>query len=104
MFWGLEEQLAPRAQFAGAVIEFRSATQKSSPAKSIRASLLERWLRFESGFDAPEAQQYFQEIRDDYAPMRRSWHINVIRNALECYRTTLIGMDAWNHESLRAAD
>jgi hypothetical protein len=104
MFWGIEAQLAPRAQFAGAVIEFRSALQKASPAKAIRASLLERWLRFESGFDAPEAQQYFSEIREDYAPHRKSWQINVIRNALECYRTTLIGMDAWNRESLRAAD
>lgn len=104
MFWGLEEQLAPHAQFAGAVIEFRSAQQKVNPTKAIRASLLERWLRFESGFDAPEAEQYFAEIREDYAPHRKSWHVNVIRNALECYRTTLIGMSEWNRESLRAAD
>lgn len=104
MFWGLEQQLKPHAQFAGAVIEFRSALQKPNPTKAIRASLLERWLRFESSFDAPEAQQYFAEIREDYAPHRKSWHINVIRNALECYRTTLIGMSEWNRESLRAAD
>ncbi|MDO8423415.1 MAG: M14 family metallopeptidase [Parvibaculum sp.] len=104
MFWGLEEQLSPQAQFAGAVIEFRSAIQKSSPSKAMRASLLERWLRFEAGFDAPEAQKYFDEIREDYAPRRKSWHINVIRNALECYRTTLIGLGEWKHESLRAAD
>lgn len=104
MFWGLEEILAPHATFAGAVIEFRSALQKTSPAQAIRASLLERWLRFESGFDAPEAAKYFAEIREDYAPHRKSWHINVIRNALECYRMTLHGLGEWNHESLKAAD
>ena len=104
MFWGIEQQLRPHSQFAGAVIEFRSAQLKATPAKAIRASLLERWLRFEGGFDAPEARQYLAEIREDYAPHRRSWQINVIRNALECYRTTLIGLGEWNHESLRAAD
>jgi len=105
MFWGLEAQLAPHARFAGAVIEFRSAQHKPSPAKAIRASLLERWLRFESSFDAPEAQQYFAEIREDYAPNRKSWHDNVIRNALECYRTTIIGLGEWSRESgARAAD
>jgi hypothetical protein len=104
MFWGLEKQLAPRAQFAGAVIEFRSALQKPNPTKAIRASLLERWLRFENGFDTPDAQTYLAEIREDYAPHRKSWQIKVIRNALECYRTTLTGMGIWNRESLRAAD
>ncbi|MGB3811420.1 MAG: M14 family metallopeptidase [Parvibaculum sp.] len=104
MFWGLEAQLASHARFAGAVIEFRSALHKPSPAKAIRASLLERWLRFESGFDAPDTQQYFEEIREDYAPRRKSWHDNVIRNALECYRTTLIGMGEWGRENARAAD
>lgn len=104
MFWGLEQQLRPHAQLVGAVIEFRSAQQKGTPIKAIRASLLERWLRFEGGFDAPEAQQYLCEIRDDYAPQRKAWQTNVICNALECYRTTIKGLGEWNRESLRAAD
>ena len=91
------------AQFARAA-HWCSAMQKSNPSKAMRASLLERWLRFEAGFDAPDAQKYFDEIREDYAPHRKTWHINVIRNALECYRTTLIGLGEWNRESLRAAD
>jgi hypothetical protein len=104
MFWGLEQQLRSQAQITGAVIEFRSAKQKATPAKAIRASLLERWLRFEGGFDAPEAPAFLAEIREDYAPHRKSWQVNVIRNALACYRTTLIGLGEWNRESLRAAD
>ncbi|MDR3499572.1 MAG: M14 family metallopeptidase [Parvibaculum sp.] len=104
MFWGLEAQLARHARLTGAVIEFRSACHKPNPAKAIRASLLERWLRFEGGFDAPEARTYFEEIRDDYAPRRKSWHDNVIHNALECYRVTFAGLAEWSLENARAAD
>lgn len=104
MFWGLEDELAPHARLTGAVIEFRSARHKPSPSKTIRASLLERWLRFEGGLDAPEAKAYLEEIRDDYAPRRKSWHDNVIRNALACYRETISGMAEWTHECARAAD
>lgn len=104
MFWGLEEQLGNRARMTGAVIEFRSARLKPSPVKAIRASLVERWLRFEGGLEAPEARPYLEEIRDDYAPRRKSWRDNVIRNALACYRATIAGMGEWGREQARAAD
>lgn len=104
MFWGLEEQLAPKAGLTGAVIEFRSARHKPSPAKAIRASLIERWLRFEGGLDSPEAARFIEEIREDYAPRRKSWQDNVIRNALSCYRATMTGMSDWMQERARAAD
>lgn len=104
MFWGLEEQLAPCARLTGAVIEFRSARHKPNPAQALRASLLERWLRFEGGLDAPEARAYLDEIREDYAPRRRSWQYNVIGNALSCYRATIEGMGSWMDERARAAD
>lgn len=104
MFWGIEAQLLPRARLTGAVIEFRSARHKPDAAQAIRASLIERWLRFEGGLDAPEAAAYLEEIREDYAPRRRSWRENVIRNALSCYRKTLSGMAGWARESARAAD
>ncbi|WP_339829692.1 M14 family metallopeptidase [uncultured Parvibaculum sp.] len=104
MFWGIEEQLKPQAEIAGAVIEFRSAQTKGSAAKAMRVPMLERWLRFVGGFDAPEAAGYFEEIRDDYAPRRRSWQENVITNALGCYETTLSGLGQWAREGLRAAD
>ena len=105
LFWGLEEMVAPHASVTGAVIEFRSARLKSDPAKAMRVSMLERWLRFEGGFDAPEAEGYFEEIRDDYAPRRRSWQENVLTNALGCYEQTLAGLGAWTQEGLnKAAD
>lgn len=104
MFWGIEEQLKPQAEIAGAVIEFRSAQTKGNAAKAMRVPMLERWLRFVGGFDAPEAAGYFEEIRDDYAPHRRSWQENVITNALDCYETTLSGLGQWSREGLRAAD
>ena len=95
LFWGLEEILTPRAEFAGAIIEFCSSRPKPDTAQALRASILERWLRFEGGFDAPEAAGYFEEIRDDYAPRRRSWQAAVIDHALETYERTLAGLGEW---------
>ncbi|MBO6678782.1 M14 family metallopeptidase [Parvibaculum sp.] len=105
MFWGIEEMLGSGKQFAGAVIEFRSAQTKNNAAKAMRVPMLERWLRFIGGFDAPEAPRYFEEIRDDYAPRRESWRANVIANGLACYEQTLKGLGGWNREGgLKAAD
>ncbi|MBI1263021.1 MAG: DUF2817 domain-containing protein [Rhizobiales bacterium] len=104
MFWGVESELLGRARVTGAVIEFRSARPKTSAADALRVSMLERWLRFEGGLDAPEAAAYQEEIREDYAPRRAAWQENVIENALTCYEQTLLGMANWGREDLRAAD
>lgn len=104
MFHGIEEMLAPHARFSGAVIEFRSAQPKNNAAKAMRVPMLERWLRFIGGFDAPEAARYFEEIREDYAPRRQSWRENVIANGLACYERTLDGLAGWSREGLKAAD
>ena len=104
MFSGIEDILSPHTQFSGAVIEFRSAQAKNNAAKAMRVPMLERWLRFVGGFDAPEAQQYFEEIREEYAPRRESWRENVIANGLACYETTLKGLAEWSREGLKAAD
>ncbi|MAM94643.1 M14 family metallopeptidase [Parvibaculum sp.] len=105
MFWGIEDMLSPHAQFGGAAIEFRSAQAKNNAAKAMRVPMLERWLRFIGGFDAPEAPGYFEEIREDYAPRRASWQENVIENALSCYERTLAGLGEWAREGgLKAAD
>jgi len=98
MFWGIEEIVKPQAGFTGAVIEFRSARAKENPIDSLRISLLERWLRFEGGFDAPEAPHYFEEILEDYAPRRQSWRENVITNALSTYEQTLAGLARWSRD------
>lgn len=104
MFWGIEDMLARQAQFSGAVIEFRSAQVKNNAAKAMRVPMLERWLRFVGGFDAPEAPGYFEEIRDDYAPRRKSWQENVLMNGLACYDRTIAGLGEWAREGLKAAD
>ncbi|MGK2740139.1 M14 family metallopeptidase [Tepidicaulis sp. LMO-SS28] len=98
MFWGIEEIVKPQAGFTGAVIEFRSARAKENPIDSLRISLLERWLRFEGGFDAPEAPHYFEEILEDYAPRRQSWRENVITHALATYEQTLDGLARWSRD------
>ncbi|MCF8470336.1 MAG: M14 family metallopeptidase [Parvibaculum sp.] len=104
LFWGIEEMLGQHVQLSGAVIEFRSAQVKSNAGRAMRVPMLERWLRFVGGFDAPEAAGYFEEIRDDYAPRRASWRANVIANGLSCYESTLAGLGEWAREGLKAAD
>lgn len=95
LFWGIENALASHATFAGAVVEFRSASHKSNAAEALRVSMLERWLRFEGGLNAPEAASYLAEIKDDYAPNRESFRTNVIRNARTTYAQTLAGLAQW---------
>ena len=95
LFWGIEALLRPRATVTGAVIEFRSAVPKKDPATALRVAMLERWLRFEGGLGAPEAPAFFEEIREEYAPRRRSWQENVIVNALASYEQTLAGLEEW---------
>lgn len=95
LFWGIEETLSGHATFAGAVVEFRSSSPKSNAAEALRVSMLERWLRFEGGLDAPEAASYLAEIREDYAPDRESFRTNVIRNARTTYEQTLAGLAEW---------
>ncbi len=95
LFWGIENTLSPGTRFAGAVVEFRSATPKRNAADALRVSMLERWLRFEGGLDAPEAASYLDEIREDYAPHRESFRRNVIQNARTTYAQTLAGLADW---------
>jgi len=95
LFWGIEEALSTHATFAGAVVEFRSSSPKSNAADALRVSMLERWLRFEGGLDAPEAASYLAEIREDYAPNRESFRETVIGNARMTYTQTLAGLAAW---------
>jgi hypothetical protein len=95
VFWGIEQALPPDTAFAGAVIEFRSATPKRNAAEALRISMLERGLRVEGGFDAPEAATYLREIRKDYAPDRKSFRANVIANARATYALTLAGLAGW---------
>lgn len=95
LFWGIEEAVSNHATFAGAVVEFCSASTKSNAADALRVSMLERWLRFEGGLDAPEAASYLAEIREDYAPERESFRTNVIRNARMTYAQTLAGLAEW---------
>lgn len=92
MFHGIAEAIGEQVSFGGAVIEFRSALAKQNPGDALRASMLERWLRFEGGLDAPEAPAYIAEIVHDYAPKRPVFRLNVIANALDTYDKTLAGL------------
>lgn len=95
LFWGIEETLKPRASLTGAVVEFCSARAKADSAASLRVPMLERWLRFEGGFNCPEAPGFLEEIREEYAPHRLSWYDAVITNSRDCYARALKGLGEW---------
>jgi len=97
IFWGVEQALGPDRTCAGAVIEFRSSLPKMNAADALRISMLERWLRFEGGLDAPEAQTYLAEIREDYAPTRASFRTNVINNSTRAYAQAISGLASWQY-------
>lgn len=95
---GIAALLAPGATLAGGVIEFCSAAPPDGPAGAFRIPMLERWLRFVAGFDAPQSAAIRDEIRHNYAPQRSVWEQRVIDNALEVYDATLTGLADWSRE------
>lgn len=98
VFWGLEDMLAARADVAGAVVEFCSAAPRGAARHAMRIPLLERWLRFEGGLDAPEAPAYLAEIRDNYAPRRPDWEARVAAGGIQVLDRALAGAAAWQAE------
>lgn len=96
MYWGLEKLVEPDGQLVGGIVEFRSAQPKSNSVDALKISMLERWLRFEGGFDAPEAAHYFALLQNEYAPCRASWRQAVLKNSLAAYDRTLKGLASWD--------
>ena len=83
-------------QLVGGIVEFRSAQPKSNSVDALKISMLERWLRFEGGFDAPEAAHYLELLQNEYAPSRKSWRDTVLQNGLMTYDQTLAGLGSWD--------
>lgn len=95
VFWGIEALLAPQAQVAGAIVEFCSARARAVAGDALRVPMLERWLRFEGGLDAPEAPALLAEIRENYAPRRRDWEKRVARGAVHILDQAVAGLASW---------
>lgn len=96
MYWGLEKLIKPTGQLVGGIVEFRSAQSKPTAVDALKVSMLERWLRFEGGFEAPEATHYFAQLQNEYAPRRESWRQAVLKNGLATYDRTLAGLGSWD--------
>lgn len=96
MYWGLEKLVKPDGQLVGGIVEFRSAQPKSNSIDALKISMLERWLRFEGGFEAPEAAHYFALLQNEYAPSRKSWRDTVLQNGLTTYDQALAGLASWD--------
>jgi len=96
VFWGLETELAGRAEMAGAVVEFCSASPRNSDRQIMRIPMLERWLRFVGGLDAPEAPAYLAEIRENYAPRRANWEARVAARGIDVLARAVTGAAEWS--------
>ncbi len=95
MVEGIAALLTGRTRVAGGVIEVCSASPPSGPTGTFRIPMLERWMRFEGGLDAPQAADLREEIRDNYAPRRRDWEERAVDNTLNVYVSTLDGLADW---------
>lgn len=95
IFWGIEHMLTGQAEVAGAVVEFCSSSRQRDPRRIMRIAMLERWLRFVGGLDAPEAPAYLTEIRENYAPRRPAWEARVETAGIRVLDTALLGATDW---------
>ncbi len=95
MVEGVADLLKDRARVAGGVIEICSASPPSGPTGTFRIPMIERWMRFEGGLDAPQAADLREEIRDNYAPRRQVWEDRAVENTLGVYAATLEGLASW---------
>ena len=86
MVEGIASLLNDRTKVAGGVIEICSASPPSGPTGTFRIPMIERWLRFEGGLDAPQADDLREEIRENYAPRRQSWEDRAVENTLNVYQ------------------
>lgn len=96
VFWGLEKLLEGQADVTGAIVEFCSARSRSDVRYVMRIPMVERWMRFEGGLNAPEASGFLEEIRDNYAPRRDGWEQKVATGAIDVLNKAIVGADDWS--------
>lgn len=96
VFWGLEQLLTGQADIAGAVVEFCSAPARTDPRHIMRIPMLERWLRFVGGLDAPQAPAFLDEIRENYAPRRDTWENKVAAAGVDVIARAVSGAADWS--------
>lgn len=90
VFHGVE-QFLPRAEMAGAVIEFGT---RGSPAM-YEALRLDRWLRFETDRWSPDNKDKLEDLFDAFCPRAQAWREGVLKTSLPVMRAMCEGLAEW---------
>ncbi|MGH6705208.1 MAG: DUF2817 domain-containing protein, partial [Sphingomicrobium sp.] len=104
LMWGLQRALAPRADLAGALVEFccdpDSFANSSEP--DTRTTMWERWLHATLAHKQPEGRPVVQYLREAASPTRRSYEDAALAAAMPVYRQAIIGAGHWAEENIPA--
>lgn len=102
LFWGLERALAPRADVAGAIVEFccdpDAFIHTSEP--DTRTVMWERWLYRNYRDDTAQRALAMRYLREAAAPTRRSYQDKAIAAAMPVYRRIIEGAGRWAAENI----
>jgi|GEM_PF-44504 len=104
LMWGVQNALAPRADVAGAVIEFCADpdTYMFSPKIGERGWMYARWLRHTRDYTSPAGRQIAAYLRESTSPTRRSFQHAALNAARDVYRRTFAGAARWAEENIAA--
>jgi Protein of unknown function (DUF2817) len=104
LMWGLQNELAPRADLAGAVIEFSAdaGLTEGDLRAQVREKVYERWLLATRAYDTPVGRRLVEWLREANSPTRVAFQETAIEAALGTYRAALDGAGRWAAEKLAA--
>jgi hypothetical protein len=105
VMWGLQHVVAPKADLAGAVIEFCADGDSlhSDLRSRSRHYAYERWLMKTRDYDSPTGRRIVALLRESTSPTRKSFQDKALERAMETYDKTFAGAATWAKENVPAA-
>jgi hypothetical protein len=100
LMWGVQNELAPQADLAGAVIEFCADAEltEGDLRAQVRATVYERWLLATRDYQSRDGKRLVEWLRESSSPTRAAFEEKSIACALETYRAALAGAAVWAKE------
>lgn len=102
--WGVQHALSPRADVAGAVIEFCADADQmhSGLTAGVRLRVQERWLLDTRAYDTPTGRDVVMRLREATSPTRRGFTEKAMEAALRTCAQAVEGAAAWAREDAPA--
>jgi hypothetical protein len=104
LMWGLQNELAPRADLAGAVIEFCADADltEGDLRAQVRATVYETWLLATREYDSRDGRRLVEWLREANSPTRSSFEEKAVACALATYQAAIEGAARWAEENVPA--